>query len=470
MTSISKSRALTPRTSLINTQLLFPLKHNDQCIYAIIGLQSNKVTRISSNWIYLNAQQQAGDFDSKDTSVFFYFTVCFNFIVSMFTFSVLILSAIILLLANGLRYPSVSLLITLNPPSIYTKPSYSCNSFNDDTSNCHEKIENDLRRTENSLEIRHIGFLKVHKAGSTTLQNIFFRFGVKRNLTFVLPKDRYHLNIEGNLPVRTGGHYDILAVHSTYKKEIYDKILPRDKVNIAIVREPIDRLISAAYYYRDVIGSRYLKKIPQETFIQDLIINPEKYDKKIFSETKNAMGRDFGFRRTISVTDSDKISMTLNFLEKEFVLVLLTERFDESLVLMKRHLNWDLSDILYIARNTHAHQPVNISEKLREKYKNTSFMDFAIYNHFKKIFDDKIAAKGPDFHQEVEFLQFVLNKTNSFCQTDKINQPFLDIPASAWNYRFKILESDCKLMQIKAHTFIDNLKIRHNRMNEFKEN
>ena len=388
---------------------------------------------------------------------------------SMFIFSILIVSAVVLFLANGLRYLSFSL-ITLNQLSRNAKTSYHGNRSNEDMSLCSKSIQNDLERTENSSEIRHIGFLKVHKAGSSTLQNIFFRFGLKRNLTFVLPKNRYHFNIDETLPVRTGRHYDILAIHSTYKKEKYDKILPSDKVNIAIVREPIDRLVSAAYYYRDVIGSLYLKKIPRETFIQDLILNPEKYDKRIFSETKNAMGRDFGFRRSISVTDSDKISMTLNFLEKEFVLVLLTERFEESLVLMKRHLNWDLSDILYIARNTHAHQLVNISEKLREKYKKTSFMDFAIYNHFKKIFDDKIAAKGPDFHQEVEFLQFVLNKTNSFCQTDRINQPFLDIPASAWNYRFKILESDCKLMQIKAHTFIDNLKIRHKRLNEFKEN
>ena len=39
----------------------------------------------------------------------------------------------------------------------------------------------------NSTEIRHIGFLKVHKAGSSTMQHIF-RFGLKRNLTFLVPK------------------------------------------------------------------------------------------------------------------------------------------------------------------------------------------------------------------------------------------------------------------------------------------
>ena len=73
------------------------------------------------------------------------------------------------------------------------------------------------------------------------LQNIFFPFGLKRNLTFVL---RYFFNIAATLPVKPSGHYDILASHSWYKKEHYDKIFPRNKVNIAIVREPTDRLIS----------------------------------------------------------------------------------------------------------------------------------------------------------------------------------------------------------------------------------
>ena len=36
------------------------------------------------------------------------------------------------------------------------------------------------------------------------------------------------------------------------------------------------------------------------------------------------------------------------FYEKEFDLVLLAERFDESLVVMKNILCWDLQDVLYL--------------------------------------------------------------------------------------------------------------------------
>ena len=39
--------------------------------------------------------------------------------------------------------------------------------------------------------VTKIAFLKTHKTASSTFQNILFRFGEKRNLTFALPKNRH---------------------------------------------------------------------------------------------------------------------------------------------------------------------------------------------------------------------------------------------------------------------------------------
>ena len=40
---------------------------------------------------------------------------------------------------------------------------------------------------------KKIIFLKTHKTGSTTLQNIFYRFGFKEKLMFLLPKRAHFL-------------------------------------------------------------------------------------------------------------------------------------------------------------------------------------------------------------------------------------------------------------------------------------
>ena len=47
-------------------------------------------------------------------------------------------------------------------------------------------------KTHQCQERRKIIFAKTHKTGSTTLQNILFRFGQENSLLFVLPKSGTH--------------------------------------------------------------------------------------------------------------------------------------------------------------------------------------------------------------------------------------------------------------------------------------
>ena len=269
-------------------------------------------------------------------------------------------------------------------------------------------------------EVRHIGFLKVHKAGSTTMQNIFFRFGLKRNLTFAIPRKGNYL-VSSSLPVKKGGHYDILAVHTVngFNKGQFDQILPPDKVNIGIVREPLGRMISAAYYYRDQHSISHLRSIPQGNFIPELVSHPEKYDKGAFSETRNSMGKDFGFDLNTHESAIDAILQKLRFLEKEFRLVLVMERFEESLVLLKRYLGWQISDVLYIPSNTYVHASTNLTEEQMLKHRHTCFLDYAIYDFFSMIFEYKIKAEGPTFQDEVRNFRDILQQINTFLYSAK---------------------------------------------------
>ena len=317
-----------------------------------------------------------------------------------------------------------------------------------------------------TLEIRHIGFLKVHKAGSSTMQNIFFRFGLKRNLTFVLPRRRnYFHGIHSIMSIRPGNHYDILAVHCVYKKEEFDKVLPQNKVNIAIVREPLELMISAAYYYRDVFGNRYLIRVPSRNFIKELIVHSEKYDGESFSHTKNSMGKDFGFDPSTNESDTNKILKKLKFLDKEFKLVLVMERYEESLVLLKRYLNWKMSDILFLQSNSHKHAEVNLTEEEIMKHKSKCFIDYAIYDFFTKLFDYKVEAEGPDFKDEVRYFETILKQVRSFCDHSRVPGDQLEVQATAWNDNFLVFKSDCDLMKLGEKEFLNDLRIRHILMN-----
>ena len=88
--------------------------------------------------------------------------------------------------------------------------------------------------------ILHVGFLKVHKAGSTTIQNLLFRFAIRHNLTLLLPVTGTFLRKpETAMALKKGDHYDILANHVLNWSDIF-WLLPKDAARIAIIRDPLD--------------------------------------------------------------------------------------------------------------------------------------------------------------------------------------------------------------------------------------
>jgi len=73
----------------------------------------------------------------------------------------------------------------------------------------------------NESEQHRIVFVKTHKTGSSTLANIMYRFGEKRNLKFMLPTDDLRLGWPAAFPGEyvhetnvTDDMYDIVAHHA----------------------------------------------------------------------------------------------------------------------------------------------------------------------------------------------------------------------------------------------------------------
>lgn len=318
-----------------------------------------------------------------------------------------------------------------------------------------------------SPEVRHIGFLKVHKAGGSTVQNVLFRFGVKRKLSFVMPfeNSQYKFSTYGgkcaDLIRNKDGRYDILALHSVYNETAYEQVLWPDAVYIAIVREPLALMISGAYFHRDVWQLQYLKLVPEENFIKNLIRYPEDYDQNEFSLTKNTMAMDFGFPTGFHISDTKDIEMYLEYLDSKFQLVMVLEYFEESMVLLRRQLHWQLDDILYIPLNVYKHpteKELNISANDRRKFQDRNYLDVAIYRYFKEKFIRVVAALGSEFQDEVNHFRQVRKDVEDHCVSETKRKGPLYIEESHWNRRFVIEESDCESMLTSELKFIDNIR------------
>ncbi|XP_035685432.1 galactosylceramide sulfotransferase-like [Branchiostoma floridae] len=164
----------------------------------------------------------------------------------------------------------------------------------------------------------NIAFIKTHKTGSSTVMQIFQRFGFLRNLSFLLPKGSinqlYPFGIRDRmyLPAPIEGRpFDILTHHTVYDRAGITQLLSANVTFVTIVREPMERLKSAFNFYK--LAWRY--KIPGPDPLLRFLENPGKFEHHITRnrdyETKNNIALELGFPPEESIirpVDSNRLT------------------------------------------------------------------------------------------------------------------------------------------------------------------
>ncbi|XP_076464718.1 uncharacterized protein LOC143296579 [Babylonia areolata] len=108
-----------------------------------------------------------------------------------------------------------------------------------------------------SNPVRHVFFLKTHKTGSQTMTGILNRYALVHNLSVAIRKVLNGHNassiknwIPDIRPLLPGiPHYDMITDHVRFNEICVRHFLPDDAVFISIVREPLDKFVSAFYFY-----------------------------------------------------------------------------------------------------------------------------------------------------------------------------------------------------------------------------
>ncbi len=103
------------------------------------------------------------------------------------------------------------------------------------------------------IETRFILF-KTHKTGSSTLANIFMRFGAKHGLSFlsnekdVKPYEKKDQRTRGVSQMSVSHHIIDTSINSTMLINWYRKFLPEGQL-VSILRQPLDRYVSAFNFF-----------------------------------------------------------------------------------------------------------------------------------------------------------------------------------------------------------------------------
>ena len=332
--------------------------------------------------------------------------------------------------------------------------------------------ENNLTRRSPSSK-KHIVFVKVHKAASSTMHNIFTRFALLNNLNVMINTQDPHINELGYqinenvlVPRPCGSTFDLLCNHLIFNHSEISPYFPKDTVYVGIVREPFSQFLSAFIYYSYVwpqeINSKVIKKNPENP-IEEFLENSESFLKGTRQNQvmiDNRMSVDFGFPLDDfqnSKSNLSKISEFVQSLDKRFDFVLIVEYFDESLVMLRRILNWSTKDIIYVKNNVKKandnHLPfVNrktYPDDVTKKFAQFARLDLAVYKHFHAVFQRKLLAQPPDFHSEVDAFRSVREKVAEMCSgllAHRNLAKVLTVPGTQFTTSFLLTSLDCVLL------------------------
>nr|XP_054774246.1 galactosylceramide sulfotransferase-like [Lytechinus pictus] len=243
----------------------------------------------------------------------------------------------------------------------------------------------------------NITFLKVHKTGSSTVQNIFLRYGDQHSLSFVLPVQGHHLGYPNFFEKKhmlkvKNDVYNIYCHHSRFSNDVRE-VMPPNSVFISILRDPVKVFESAFTYFK--LDMR-MKMSGNKDAMKLFMDNPNKFyndfPNKIHS--RNGMLYDFGVQLS-QFDDLTFISRAISMINDQFHLIMIAEYFDESLILLKELLCWKMEDVIVFsqnARNVDSVQSVDID--MRTKIQSWNSGDMLLYNYFNKTLWEKIERYG----------------------------------------------------------------------------
>ncbi|KAL1461761.1 hypothetical protein WDU94_013633 [Cyamophila willieti] len=252
----------------------------------------------------------------------------------------------------------------------------------------------------------NIMFIKTHKCGSSTVQNIILRYGLENQLEIVLPEKIYlgknikHFKSEMIPPnLRSvDGQYNILAHHARYDSVEMKKLFnPSDTLYLTILRDPASMFESMYNFYK-------LNLIYNNVTLDDILSAPNKFPmyKRLLSHRYpyrfglNQMSFDLGMDESM-FDDQEAITDFMTILAQDFDLVMITEHMEVSLILLADMMQWPLERVVYLNHIERKEREVrNLTEAEQSFLRDLNLADTLLYDYFLRILKQKVLDYGVD--------------------------------------------------------------------------
>lgn len=248
---------------------------------------------------------------------------------------------------------------------------------------------------------KNVMFLKTHKTASTAVQNILLRYSEKNHLTVGLSKTydirfQYGKKFQESFVAKSEKPINIICHHMVFNLPEVQKVMPKTSSYITILREPASLFESMFdYFHYDSTPFSRVKQLPQS--LEFWLDHPKMYfrgknDGRFWWFAKNGVFFDMGYD---NLSDDDTyIQNAIEELKSIFDLVMLSDYFSESMLLLKDHLCWSMEDILVLKTNARSSTGTELTDQVKNKIRAWNKADAAVYDHFNNTFWRKVEEYG----------------------------------------------------------------------------
>lgn len=268
--------------------------------------------------------------------------------------------------------------------------------------------------------------------------------------------------------LRPRHNYSVFGLHTRWEHaHVKDLIGDQggDAKYFSIVRDPVDLFISMWDYYD--FSTAF--KMDLETFASKKSKAFKKRTDRMVKkqEGHNMMLADFGLP-VGSLDNEYAVAAKIAQIETNFDLIMVMERFDESLVLLRELLCWDWDDMTYLKLNSWQDTRRSpLSPEGRARLKAWLWGDYMLYNHFKKRFDETVRKYGDNMEHDLKKLRSLSQDIEMNCIKGVVKSSELTGIFKMWGqhmvgYRVDELNKKCVNHAIDEMSFINYVRSKQN--------
>jgi len=238
-------------------------------------------------------------------------------------------------------------------------------------------------------------FLHLPKTAGSSLKTVFEnQYKPSEIINVYSPEEEKIMQEKKEEIAIVSGHFPF-GLHNKYYS---------DAKYITILRDPVERVISLYYFIKRTPTNQFHEKINSENIsLKDFVLNDEMLKEVYNLQTKFIAGLN-GYVSEEMIT-METYNKAVQNIENHFIVTGLTERFDETILMMKNELNWSYP--VYIKQNVaKKKEKPEVSDEIRKLIIERNEYDIKLYDYVKENFEKKIYLNKEKYEKQLKKFAF----------------------------------------------------------------